>query len=114
MYDADWIIHAHHGELRELDMHRMINRAIKPFAMSYARMETRGVAHINFGPRSSNFIPRVIFESPFVQSKFTFGCFLLTSPEGITGVDAGNDLYELDRRLMMLAFKSVRKDTRIT
>ena len=109
VYDADWIIHAHHGELRELDMHRMINRAIKPFAMSYARMETRGVAHINFGPRSSNFIPRVIFESPFVQSKFTFGCFLLTSPEGITGVDAGNDLYELDRRLMMLAFKSYGK-----
>ena len=31
VYDADWIIHAHHGELRELDMHRMINRAIKPF-----------------------------------------------------------------------------------
>jgi len=109
VYDADWIIHAHHGELRELDMHRMINRAIKPFAMSYARMETRGVAHINFGPRSSNFISRVIFDSPFVQSKFTFGCFLLTSPEGIIGVDAGNDLYELDRKLMMIAFKSYGK-----
>ena len=109
VYDADWIIHAHHGELRELDMHRMINRAIKPFAMSYARMETRGVAHINFGPRSSNFIPRVIFDSPFVQSKFTFGCFLLTSPEGITGVDAGNDLHELDRKLMMIAFRSYGK-----
>jgi len=109
IYDADWIIHAHHGELRELDMHRMINRAIKPFAMSYARMETRGVAHINFGPRSSNFVSRVIFNSPFVQKKFTFGCFLLTSPEGITGVDAGNDMFELDRRLMILAFKSYGK-----
>ena len=109
VYDADWIIHAHHGELRELDMHRMINRAIKPFAMSYARMETRGVAHINFGPRSSNFISRVIFDSPFVQSKFTFGCFLLTSPEGIIGVDAGNDLYDLDRKLMMIAFRSYGK-----
>ncbi|MBI4965757.1 MAG: hypothetical protein HY913_20940 [Desulfomonile tiedjei] len=109
VYDADWIVHAHHGELRELDMHRMINRAIKPFAMSYARMETRGVAHINFGPRSSNFIPKVIFDSPFVQSKFTFGSFLVTSPEGIIGVDSGNDLYELDRRLMMIAFKSYGK-----
>jgi hypothetical protein len=109
IYDADWIIHAHHGELRELDMHRMINRAIKPFAMSYARMETRGVAHINFGPRSSNVICRVIFNSPFVQKKFTFGCFLLTSPEGITGVDASNDILELDRRLMILAFKSYGK-----
>lgn len=109
IYDADWIIHAHHGELRELDMHRMINRATKPFAMSYARMETRGVAHINFGPRSSNFISKVIFNSPFVQKKFTFGCFLLTSPEGITGVDASNDILELDRRLMILAFKSYGK-----
>jgi len=109
VYDADWIIHAHHGELRELDMHRMINRAIKPFAMSYARMETRGVAHINFGPRSSNIISRVIFESPFVQSKFTFGCFLLTSPQGIIGVDAGNDLDRLDRKLMLTAFQSYGK-----
>ena len=109
VYDADWIIHAHHGELRELDMHRMINRAIKPFSMSYARMETRGVAHMNFGPRSSNFIARVIFNSSFVQRKFTFGCFLLTSPEGIIGVDAGSDLYQLDRKLMMIAFKSYGK-----
>lgn len=109
IYDADWIIHAHHGELRELDMHRMINRAIKPFAMSYARMETRGVAHINFGPRSSNIISRVIFNSQFVQKKFTFGCFLLTSPAGIIGVDAGNDLDRLDRKLMMIAFKSYGK-----
>lgn len=109
VYDADWIIHAHHGELRELDMHRMINRAIKPFSMSYARMETRSVAHMNFGPRSSNFVAKVIFDSPFVQSKFTFGCFLLTSPEGITGVDAGNDMERLDRRLMLLGFKSYGK-----
>jgi hypothetical protein len=109
VYDADWIVHAHHGELRELDMHRMINRAIKPFSMSYARMETRGVAHINFGPRSSNFIPKVIFESPFVQSKFTFGTFLLTSPEGITDVVSSNNLYELDRDLLAVAFKAYGK-----
>jgi hypothetical protein len=109
IYDADWIIHAHHGELRELDMHRMINRAIKPFAMSYSRMETRSVAHMNFGPRSSNIISKVVFNSPFVQKKFTFGCFLLTSPEGITGVDADNDMVAVDQRLMLLAFKSYGK-----
>ena len=109
IYDADWIIHAHHGELRELDMHRMMNRAVKPFSMSYARMETRAVHHISFGPRSSNIVPRLIFESPFVQSKFTFGCFLLTSPQGIIGVDAGHDMYELDRKLMMIGFKSYGK-----
>ncbi len=109
IYDADWIIHAHHGELRELDMHRMMNRAVKPFSMSYARMETRAVHHINFGPRSSNIVPRFIFESPFVQSKFTFGCFLLTSPQGIIGVDAGRDMYAMDRKLMMIGFKSYGK-----
>src|SRR4030043_125967 len=26
VYDADWIIHAHHGALGDLDMHRMSNR----------------------------------------------------------------------------------------
>jgi len=109
VYDADWIIQAHHGELRELDMHRMINRTIKPFAMAYARMETRAVAHMNFGPRSSNFIAKVIFESEFVQSRFTFGCFLLTSPQGIVGVDAGSDLDALERKLMLLGFKSYGK-----
>lgn len=109
VYDATWIIHAHHGELRELDMHRMINRAYKPFAMSYARMETRAIAHMNFGPRSSNFISKLIFDSQLVQSKYTFGCFLLTSPQGITGIAAGNDLAALDRELMMVGFRSYGK-----
>lgn len=109
IYDADWIIHAHHGELRELDMHRMMSRAFKPFSMSYARFETRTIHHMNFGPRSSNIIPRLIFESPFVQSKFTFGCFLETSPQGIIGVEADNDLYKIDRKLMLIAFQSYGK-----
>ncbi len=109
IYDADWIIHAHHGELRELDMHRMINRTIKPFAMSYARLETRGVAHINYGPRSMNFIQKVIFESPFVQKKFTFGCFLMTSPAGITGVEATHDLDEMNRKLLLFNLRPYGK-----
>ncbi|UCD79953.1 MAG: hypothetical protein JSW26_00540 [Desulfobacterales bacterium] len=109
IYDADWIIHAHHGELRELDMHRMINRAVKPFAMSYARLETRGVAHINFGPRSANFIQKAIFYSPFVQQKFAFGCFLMTSPAGITGVEASRDLETLDRKMLLFNIKPYGK-----
>lgn len=109
IYDADFIIHSHHGELRELDMHRMISRTMKPFSMSYARFETRSVHHMNFGPRSSNLIPRLIFESPFVQDKFTFGIFMATSPQGVTGIEAGNDLMPIDRRLALLAFKSYGK-----
>ncbi|MCB2101040.1 MAG: hypothetical protein KDE22_09240 [Rhodobacterales bacterium] len=109
IYDADFIIHAHHGELRELDMHRMISRTMKPFSMSYARFETRCVHHMNFGPRSSNLIPRLIYESPFVQKKFTFGIFMAASPQGVTGIEAGNDLMPIDRKLALLAFKSYGK-----
>lgn len=109
IYNADFIIHVHHGELRELDMHRMISRTMKPFSMSYARFETRSVHHMNFGPRSSNLIPRLIYESPFVQKKFTFGVFMAASPQGVVGVEAGNDLMPIDRRLMLLAFKSYGK-----
>ena len=97
-YDADWFIHSGYSDLRELYWHRMIDRALKPFAMGYARLETRGVDHFNFGPRSSNFIQRAIFNSPFIQQKFAFASFLMTTPAGIIGVDADNDLNKFDRR----------------
>lgn len=109
IYDADFIIHCHHGELRELDMHRMISRTMKPFSMSYARFETRSVHHMNFGPRSSNLIPRLVFESDFVQKKWAFGVFMAASPQGVTGIEAGNDLMPIDRKLALLAFKSYGK-----
>jgi hypothetical protein len=109
IYDADFIIHTHHGELRELDMHRMISRAMKPFSMSYARYETRSIHHMGFGVRSGNLIPRLIYESPFVQEKFTFGIFMSTSPQGIVGIEAGNDLWPIDRKNQLLAFKSYGK-----
>ena len=91
-YDAKWIVHAHNSDLRELHNHRMINRIIKPFAMSYARMETRSTYHQNFGPRSANIIPKAVFDSDFVQSKFVFSIILVVSPNGINEVSAGNDL----------------------
>lgn len=98
-YDAKWIVHAHNSDLRELHNHRQINRILKPFAMSYARIETRSTYHQNFGPRSSNIIPRAIFNSDFVQSKFVFSIILTTSPNGIMGVDADNDLLVQNDRI---------------
>jgi len=98
-YDAKWIVHAHNSDLRELHNHRQINRILKPFAMSYARIETRSTYHQNFGPRSSNIIPRAIFNSEFVQSKFVFSVILTTSPNGIMGVDADNDLLAQNDRI---------------
>jgi hypothetical protein len=112
-YDADWFIHAHYGDLREIYWHRLMDRTLKPFSMGYARYETRGVHHFNFGPRSSNFVPRAIFNSPFIQSKYTFGCVLSVSTAGIAGVDAGNDLNEVNRRQTLIALKSFGKMTEL-
>ena len=67
VYDADWIIHAHHTDVREVHFHRQIDKAVKPFGMSYARIETRSTYHQNLGPRAANFTARAIFESEFVQ-----------------------------------------------
>ena len=98
-YDADWIIHAPHDEPRDLYFHRMMNRCLKAFAMNYARYETRAVFHGTFSNRGANFIQKAIFDSPFVQEKFAFACILKSTPDGITGVDADNDLYALNRRI---------------
>jgi hypothetical protein len=99
IYDADWIVHAHNSDVREVHFHRMVDRAVKPFGMSYARLETRSTYHQNLGPRAANFIARAIFDSPFVQDKFAFSCFLTVAPHGILGVDADSDLYRLNDRI---------------
>ena len=99
VYDADWIVHAHNSDVREVHFHRQVDRAVKPFGMSYARIETRSTYHQNLGPRAANFIARAIFDSPFVQKKFAFASFLTVSPNGITGVDADRDLYALNERV---------------
>jgi hypothetical protein len=97
-YDADWIIHTHNTDIREAYCHRIVDRIIKPFAMSYARVETRALYHHNFGPRAANFIARAIFESKMVQSKFAFSTILKVFPSGITGIDSDNDLLALNDR----------------
>ncbi|RPJ40689.1 MAG: hypothetical protein EHM27_07585 [Deltaproteobacteria bacterium] len=104
-YDADWIIHAHNSDVREIHFHRQVDRAIKPFGMSYARIETRSTYHQNLGPRGANFVARSIFNSPFVQSKFAFASFLIMSPHGVVKVDADNDLDSLDQRVNVAGLK---------
>ena len=96
-YDSDWIVHVGHDEPRDLYFYRMIDRLLKAFVMSYARFETRSVFHGNFGNRSGAFLYRAMFDAPFVQGKFTFGCFMRITPAGITGVDASNDLHTLSK-----------------
>ena len=108
-YDADWIIHAHNSDVREVHFHRQVDRAVKPFGMSYARIETRSTYHQNLGPRASNFVARAIFDSPFVQGKFAFASFLTVTPNGIVGVDADTDLYALNERVTALGCRHYGK-----
>jgi hypothetical protein len=104
-YDADVIIHAHNSDVREVHFHRHVDRAVKPFGMSYARVETRSTYHMNLGPRAANFVARSIFDSEFVQSKFGFAVFLIMSPTGVVTVDADNDLYALNERVTVGGLK---------
>lgn len=105
VYDADWIVHVHNSDVREVHFHRQVDRAVKPFGMSYARIETRSTYHWNMGPRGANFTARAIFESDFVKSKFAFASFLNMSPSGVVGVSAENDLYVLNDQLTVEGLK---------
>lgn len=105
IYDADWIVHVHNSDVREVHFHRQVDRAVKPFGMSYARIETRSTYHWNMGPRGANFTARSIFESEFVKSKFAFAAFLNMSPSGVVSVSAENDLYILNDQLTVEGLK---------
>ncbi len=108
-YDADVIIHAHNSDVREVHFHRQVDRAIKPFGMSYARVETRSTYHMNLGPRAANFVARAIFESDFVQSKYGFSIFMIMSPAGVVSIDADNDLYAINDRTTVGGMKDYGK-----
>lgn len=105
VYDARWIIHAHNSDLRELHYHRYLGRLLKPFAMSYATVETRSTFHQSMGPRAANLVQRMIYESPFVQEKFACSVILKVAPTGINGVHARNDLLLQDRELTKLSMQ---------
>jgi len=99
VYDADWIIHTHNTDIREVHFHRMVDRIMKPFAMSYARMETRSVYHSMLGPRGANYVARAIFDSNLVQNKFAFSTIMKIFPVGITGIESDNNLLALNDRI---------------
>jgi hypothetical protein len=108
-YDADVIIHAHNSDVREVHFHRHVDRAVKPFGMSYARVETRSTYHQNLGPRAANFVARAIFESDFVQNKYAFSTFMVMSPLGVVSIDADTDLYGLNERITVAGMKQYGK-----
>ena len=113
LFNGDWFVHSYYDCPREMYYHRMIDRAYKSFVMSYARLETRSVYHMNFGNRSSNFLPRAIFDAPFIQQRYAFSCFLRTSPAGILSIDADNDLSALNERITISHLKNYGKMMRL-
>ncbi len=113
VYDADWIIHSCYSDPREIYFHREINRILKTFTMAYARYETRSVYHMNFSSRSSNIVPRAIFESRFVQDRFAFACCMETSPSGITNISSDANLHRLDRNITRNTLESYGKWMRL-
>lgn len=113
IYDGDWFVHSYYDDPREMYFHRMIDRAFKAFVMSYARLETRSVYHMNFGNRATNFLARAIYNSPMVQRKYTFSCFMRTSPAGILSVDADSDLNALSERITVSQLKNFGKVMRL-
>lgn len=105
VYNADWIIHAHNNDMREIHFHRGVDRIVKPFGMSYARKETRAAYHQFMFPRGSNFIARAIYNSEFVQKKFACSVILRINPTGIAGIDADNDLIRQSGRITEISLK---------
>lgn len=99
IFDGEWFVHSYYDDPREIYYNRQIQRAYKPFGMSYVRFETRSIYHMNFGNRSSNFLPMAVFNSPYIQERYAFSCVLRHSPAGVLAVDADRDLAALDQRI---------------
>lgn len=99
LFTAPYFIHTHVTEPRETYFHRMVDRLVKPFGMSYVRLETRSAYHFGFGPRTGQMIAKAIFESDFIQKSYVASVVLNTVSEGVASVEADNDLYALDARM---------------
>ncbi|MBW1788558.1 MAG: hypothetical protein JRK53_18375 [Deltaproteobacteria bacterium] len=113
LFNGDWFVHAYYDDPREIYYNRQIQRAFKPFGMSYVRFETRSIYHMNFGNRSSNFLPMAVFNSPFIQQRYAFSCVLRHSPAGILCIDADRDLAALDKRITVSHLKKYGKMMRL-
>ncbi|MGA2938481.1 MAG: hypothetical protein ABSF52_15475 [Syntrophobacteraceae bacterium] len=113
IFDGDWFIHCYYDDPREIYYHRQIQRAFKPFGMSYVRFETRSCYHMNFANRSCNYLPIAVFYSPYIQQRYAFSCVLRHSPIGILKVDADRDLAALDRRIAISHLRKYGKMMRL-
>lgn len=106
LFAADHFVHTHVTEMREGYLHRMVDRLYKPFGMGYTRLETRSGFHFGFGPRTGMLTARAVFDSDFVQERYTGTVVLCNSPEGVIDVDGANDLEVLNERISRDLFRN--------
>jgi hypothetical protein len=99
LFNCDHFVHTHVTEMREAYIHRMRDRLVKPFGMSYVRLETRSAYHFGYGPRTGQLIARLVFDSGYIQKRYAGSVVLDMTPEGAIGVDGDYDLLALDRRI---------------
>lgn len=110
VYDADKFIFAYYDDPREVWGSKYYRKSFKAFTMDMARFETRAIYHRTIGSNSgngalANISALAMYDSEFVQSKYTFSCFVRTTPAGVLCIDADNDLRTLDDRCCETALK---------
>lgn len=96
VYDCDHMIYAYYDDPREQYLHRGNKRTFKSFVMNFARVETRTSFHMLSDGWCNSVIPQAIYDSDFVQKRWTFACILNTAPTGVYGITADNSLYNCE------------------
>ena len=71
-------------------------QSVEDHLEGYARLETRSAYHFGFGPRTGQMVARSIFDSAFIQQRYTGTVVLDTTSEGVVDVHGRNDLDALD------------------
>lgn len=110
VFNADKIILAYYDDPREVYCHRYYRKSFKAFTMDLMRLETRALYHWGYGNAighmaAAAIVPTSVYDSDFVQSKWVGACLLHSTPNGLTGIDADNCLYNLDDRLCETVLK---------
>ena len=78
--------------------------------MDLMRLETRTLFHFGFGSPTGHgtagmVVPSSVYDSDFIQNKWSFCCFMRTTPNGLMKVEACKSLYDMDAKCSETALK---------
>lgn len=100
VYDCDHMVYAYYDDPREQYLHRGMNRLFKSFVMNFGRIETRCSMHRFSSTWNGMVFPQAIYDSDFVQKRWTFATIMNTNPNGVYSIHSNNSLYECERYTM--------------